>query len=132
MLVVDASCLYEVVTATPRALRISERLAADTDHAAPQVIDVEVIGVIRAHALAGRLDGTAAQQAIDDLRDWPGERFGHRALLARAWELRHSVRSWDAFYVALAEGLDAPLVTLDVRLSRASGPRCEIDVVRAD
>ena len=132
MLVVDASCLYEVVTATPRALRISERLAADTDNAAPHVIDVEVMGVIRAHALAGRLDGTAAQQAIDDLRDWPGERFGHRALLARAWELRHSVRSWDAFYVALAEGLDAPLVTLDARLSRASGPRCEIDVVRAD
>ncbi len=123
MLVVDASCLYEVIIATPNAPLISERLTADTDHAAPHVIDVEVMGVIRAHALSGRLDGTAAQQAVDDLGDWPGERFGHRFLLARAWELRHSVRGWDAFYVALAEALDSPLVTLDVRLSRASGPR---------
>jgi predicted nucleic acid-binding protein len=129
MLVVDASCLYEVVTATSKAPLISERLADDTDHAAPHVIDVEVIGVIRAHALTGRLDATAAQQAVDDLRDWPGERFGHRGLLARAWELRHSVRGWDAFYVALAEALDSPLVTLDGRLYRAPGPRCQIDVV---
>ena len=129
MLVVDASCLYEVLTATPQAPLIVERLAADTDHAAPHVIDVEVMGVVRAHTFTGRLDATAAQQAVDDLRDWPGERFGHRALLARAWELRHSLRGWDAFYVALAEALDSPLVTLDGRLARASGPRCPIDVI---
>ena len=129
MLVVDASCLYEVIAATSMAGTVSQRLAVDTDHAAPQVIDVEVMGVIRAHALAGRLDDTAAHQAVIDLRDWPGERFGHRGLLARAWELRHSVRGWDAFYVALAEALDSPLVTLDARLSRAPGPRCDIEVV---
>jgi predicted nucleic acid-binding protein len=129
MLVVDASCLYELVAATGRAGQIAARLAADTDQAAPHVIDVEVLGVVRAHTLAGRLDGTAAQQAIDDLRDWPGERFGHRLLLARAWELRASVRGWDAFYVALAEALDATLVTLDRRLARASGARCEIEAI---
>jgi predicted nucleic acid-binding protein len=50
-------------------------------------------------------------------------------LLERAWELRDTVRSWDALYVALAEALDATLLTLDERLARADGPRCTIDVV---
>ena len=129
MLVVDASCLFEIVADTPRAASIAARLALDTDHAAPQVIDVEVMGVIRAQYLRGRLEGTAAGQAIADLRDWPGERVGHRLLLDRAWELRDSVRGWDAFYVALAEAFDATLLTMDARLSRAHGPSCRIEVL---
>ncbi|KZS77267.1 twitching motility protein PilT [Mycobacterium kansasii] len=129
MLVVDASCLFEVVADTPRASEISTRLASDTDQAAPHVIDVEVMAVIRAQHLRGRLDGTAAAQALADLRDWPGERFGHRRLLERAWQLRNSVRGWDAFYVALAEAFDATLLTLDTRLARAHGPSCRIEVL---
>jgi len=129
MLVVDASCLFEVVADTPRAGVIAARLAADVDQAAPHVVDVEVMGVIRAQYLQGRLDGTAARQAIADLRDWPGERFGHRWLLERAWGLRDSVRGWDAFYVALAEVFDATLLTMDERLARAHGPACRIEVL---
>jgi predicted nucleic acid-binding protein len=129
MLVVDASCLYEVVADTLHAEAVRRRLAADPDHAAPHVIDAEVLGVIRRHHLAGALDPTAAAQAVDDLADWPGERYGHRALLARAWELRAAVRSWDALYVALAEALNATLVTIDARLAAAPGPHCPIDVV---
>jgi predicted nucleic acid-binding protein len=128
MLIVDASCLFEVVADTPRAGAIAARLAADVDHAAPHVIDVEVMGVVRAQYLGVRLDGTAAGQAIADLRDWPGERVGHRRLLERAWQLRDSVRGWDAFYVALAEAFDATLLTMDERLARAHGPTCRIDV----
>ncbi|KZS84746.1 type II toxin-antitoxin system VapC family toxin [Mycobacterium persicum] len=129
MLVVDASCLFEVVADTPRASEISTRLASDTDQVAPHVIDVEVMAVIRAQHLRGRMDGTAAAQALADLRDWPGERFGHRWLLERAWQLRNSVRGWDAFYVALAEAFDATLLTLDARLARAHGPCCRIEVL---
>ena len=129
MLVVDASCLFEVVADTPLAGAIAERLAADVDHAAPHVIDVEVMGVVRAQYLRGRLDGTAAGQAVADLRDWPGQRVGHRWLLERAWQLRDSVRGWDAFYVALAEAFDATLLTMDERLARAHGPTCRIDVL---
>jgi predicted nucleic acid-binding protein len=128
MLVVDASCLFEVVADTPAAEVIRARLAAEPDQAAPHVIDVEVLNIVRMHRLAGRLERTAAQQAIDDLRTWPGERYGHRALLDRVWDLRDNVRGWDAFYVALAEALDAPLLTLDRRLRRARGPRCAIEV----
>jgi predicted nucleic acid-binding protein len=131
MLVVDASCLFEVVADTPNAAAIADRLALDADQVAPQVVDAEVMGVIRAQFLRGRLDGTAAGQALADLRDWPGERFGHRLLLDRAWALRESVRGWDAFYVALAESFDATLLTMDGRLARAHGPRCRIEVLKA-
>jgi predicted nucleic acid-binding protein len=129
MLVVDASCLFEVVADTPRASQIAARLATDVDQVAPHVIDVEVLGVIRAQHLRGRLDGTAAGQAVADLRDWPGERFEHRWLLDRVWRLRDSVRGWDAFYVALAEAFDATLLTLDERLAGAHGPKCRIELV---
>jgi predicted nucleic acid-binding protein len=75
------------------------------------------------------MDATAAGQAVADLRDWPGERFGHRWIMDRAWDLRGSVRGWDAFYVALAEAFDATLLTLDSRLARAHGPACRIEVI---
>ena len=128
MLVVDASCLFEVLTGTTRAPSIRQRLALDAEQAAPDIIDVEVFGVIRREHGLGRLDETAAQQAVEDLETWPGERFGHRFLLARAWELRDSVRGWDAMYVALAEALDAVLITTDARLGAAQGPTCAIEV----
>lgn len=129
MLVVDASCLYEVVADGTGAEAVRRRLAADADHAAPHIVDIEVVSVIRRDHLQGRLDDTAAAQAVEDLRDWPGERFGHQPLLDRLWELRATIRGWDAAYVALAEALGATLVTLDARLAAASGPRCRIDVV---
>lgn len=129
MLIVDASCLYEVVVDTPHSEQIRRRLADDRDQAAPHLVDAEVLGVIRKHHLLGELDRTAAAQAVEDLRDWPGDRVSHRSLLARAWELHETVRTWDALYVALAEALDAPLLTLDRRLARAKGPRCPIEVV---
>ena len=131
MIVVDASCLFEVLIDTPRAESIRQRLRQDPDQAAPHVVDIEVFSLIRHDQMAGRIDPTLAGLAIEDLRSWPGERYGHRALLARAWELRHTVRGWDAAYVALAEVLDATLVTLDRRLAAATGPRCNIDVPSA-
>ena len=129
MLIVDASCLYEVVADTARADDVRARLAVDPDHAAPSVVDVEVVSVIRRDYLLGRLDATAADQAVDDLRDWPGERFGHRPLLGRVWELKGALRTWDAFYVALAEALEGTLITADARLARTPDPRCAIELV---
>jgi len=129
MLVVDASCLTEVVIGAPGAEGVRERLATDPEHAAPHIVDVEVFGAVRREHLHGRLDRTGARQAVEDLESWPGERFGHRLLLSRAWELRDTVRGWDAMYVALAEALDAVLLTADARLARAEGPACRIEVV---
>ena len=129
MLVVDASCIFEVVADTADAESVRTALLDDDDHVAPHVIDAEVLGVIRRQHIAGDLDNTAARQAVDDLRRWPGERFDHRFLLDRAWELRDGVRSWDALYVALAEALSATLLTRDGRLANASGPTCDIRVI---
>lgn len=129
MIVVDASCLGEVLVAGAGAQAVRDRLAADSDHVAPHVIDVEVLGVVQRLRMLELIDDTAATLAVENLRLWPGERFGHRALLERAWELRDTVRGWDGMYVALAEALDLTLVTRDERLSRASGPRCDIELV---
>jgi predicted nucleic acid-binding protein len=129
MLVVDAGALFEVVADTPNAGPIRAVCAADTDHAGPHLIDAEVLSVIQRSHRAGALDDTAATRSIDDLRAWPGERWTHRPLLERAWQLRANVRSYDALYVALAEALDATLVTLDRRLASAPGVRCRVEVV---
>ncbi len=127
MLVIDASCLCEVLLGGSSAEAIRRRMTDDVDHAAPHVVDVEVFGVIRWEHLRGQLDRTAARLAVEDLQAWPGERFGHRPLLARAWELRDTVRGQDAMYVALAEALGAVLLTTDQRLALATGPTCRIE-----
>jgi len=132
MLIVDASCLYAMFVRRPEADQIRRRLDGDFEQAAPQLIDVEVLGVIRRDFLRGEIDRTAASQALDQLRDWPAQRYGHRGLLDRAWELRANVRGWDAMYVALAEALDATLITTDARIARAAGPRCRIEVLADD
>lgn len=128
MLVIDAGALYEVVASRPRGIAIRRRADEDGGTAAPHVVDVEVLGVIRRQFFFGELDRTAADLAIQELRQWPGERYGHVALLERAWQLRDRVRGWDAMYVALAEALEATLLTTDARLARVTGLHCQIEV----
>lgn len=129
MLVVDASALYEALVGTEAGEAVRQRLLADGHLNAPHVIDVEVLGIIRKGILLDRVDMTAASQAVDDLRDWPGRRFGHEGLLHRGWELRGHVRACDAMYVALAEALGATLLTLDERLARVKGLHCTVEVI---
>ncbi len=128
MLVIDASSLYEVLVGGARAAAVRERLEQDGDHAAPHVVDAEILGALRRDVLTGEVDQTAARLTVLGLRRWHGRRFRHTPLLERAWELRANVRTWDALYVALAEALDVPLITLDSRLARVTGVRCRIEV----
>jgi hypothetical protein len=85
-MIVDASAVYEVVTHTNLGRLLSRRLAHERDLAAPSVIDVEVYGVRRLEYLQGRLDGSAAGQAIDDLWSWPGDGYHPQELLGHAWD----------------------------------------------
>ena len=92
--------------------------------AVPRLMPFEAGNALRTHNRRGALGSTAATALHTALCAMKVQHWPHRRLAARAWELRHSVTYYDATYVALAELLDAPLVTLDRRLAQAPGPRC--------
>jgi len=98
--------------------------------AAPALIDLEVASAWRRLARGGHLDPRRVGLALDDLRDLPIQRVEHTRLLDRCWELRDNLTIYDAAYVAIAEALQAPLLTGDRRLARSTGPRCVIEVVK--
>ena len=130
MIVVDASALLEVLLRTPTADVVEERLFApgQTLHA-PHLLDVEIAQTLRRYAAHGDLDDERGRMALDDLADFPLRRYPHDFLLSRMWELRNNVTAYDAAYVALAEALDAPLLTRDRRLAAAAGDRVEVELV---
>jgi len=90
------------------------------------VIDVEVIGVLRKAVFKGEISQRRAHTVLDVLASLPVTRYPHVQLLDRAWSLRTRIASPDAFFVALAEALDAPLVTTDLRLARSHGHHATI------
>jgi predicted nucleic acid-binding protein len=130
VIVVDASALLEALLRTPAANVVEERLFAprQTLHA-PHLLDVEVAQVIRRYAAKGEIDGARGRLAIADLADLPLRRYPHDFLLPRIWELRNNLTAYDAAYVALAEALDAPLLTRDRRLAAAAGHRAQIELI---
>ena len=130
MLVIDASVLaVALLDDGPDGDLIRDRLRGER-LAAPALIDLEVASVWRGLTRGGHLDARRVGQAMDDLQDLPVQRVEHTPLLARCWELRENLTIYDAAYVALAEALQATLLTGDRRLARATGPRCAIEVVK--
>ena len=101
------------------------------DLAAPSHVYVEVSNVLRRAVVAGRLGADAGALAHRDLVDLPVASFPFEPLAGRIWELHPTVTAYDAAFVALAEALDAPLWTLDRRLTSAPGPRCRFEVPTA-
>lgn len=131
MIVVDASAALEALLGTSAAGAVRRRILdpAETLHA-PHLLDLEVAQVLRRYAAAGRITPERGRLALADLDDLPLRRYGHAVLLPRVWELRHNLTVYDAAYVALAETLDATLLTCDLRIAGAAGPRARIEVVR--
>lgn len=95
---------------------------------APSLMPFEVANVLRRHELAGIIDTSYASLALTALTRHPVDLWPLESVAARAWSLRHTVTFYDATYIALAEQVGAPLVTLDRRLAQAPGPRCEFIV----
>jgi len=130
VIVLDASAVLEVLLRTPVARAIEARLfAAGESLHAPHLLDVEVAQVLRRYAAAGSLDADRGREALVDLVDLPITRYPHHLFLPRIWELRHNVTAYDAAYLALAEALQAPLLTCDARLAAAPGHRARVEQV---
>jgi predicted nucleic acid-binding protein len=130
MIVVDASAMLETLLQTSAAQAVRRRLFSpgETLHA-PHLLDVEVAQVVRRYALAGEIDAERGQTALGTLVTFPIRRYAHEFLLPRIWQLRNNLSAYDAVYVALAEVLDAPLVTCDRRLLTAASRHASVELI---
>ena len=130
MIVVDASALLEFLLQTPLGIRVEARLfRRDDEFHAPHLVDVEVVQGLRRLVRTGEVSSGRAADAIADLNELHLHRHAHLDLLGRAWKLRDNISAYDAMYVALAEAINAPVVTCDVPLAKAPGHRARIEVI---
>lgn len=130
MIVVDASVAVDLLLRGPDSTELLARLF-DTGEGlhAPSLLDVEVAQVLRRFSLRGTLSAWRGHEALRLLAELPVTRHDHTVLLPRIWAMRENITAYDAAYVALAELLDATLLTRDRRLGDAAGHRAKIEVV---
>ena len=129
MIVADASAVIEALLGTSAGLVVAQQLfkTGETVHA-PHLIDLEVAHAIRRYVAIGDIDEARGRAAISNMVDMQIRRYPHDVLLQRVWELRGNLSAYDAVYVALAETLDAPLLTRDRRLADGARrfARCQL------
>lgn len=130
MIVLDASAAVELVLRLPLGNAVAERLV-DPDEAvhAPHLLSVECAQAVRRYVQRGELRPGRGKEALADLADLDVVRHAHEPLLPAIWRLRDNLTAYDAAYVALAEVLDAPLVTLDARLAAAPGHQARVELI---
>ena len=126
MIVLDSSAAVDYLAREQAAIWVEEQLRADPDLHAPHLLDVEVAGAFRRFEREGYVTAARAQEALLDLAELRVSRYPHMPLLDRIWELRFNLSASDSAFAALAEALDADLVTTDLRLARAPGIRARI------
>ncbi|HET7315477.1 type II toxin-antitoxin system VapC family toxin [Salinisphaera sp.] len=126
MVVVDASAILEALLCTARADAAQQWLDERQTLHAPDLIDIEIAQALRRYHLRGELGARRGAQALDDLAAFGIKHYPHAPLLRRVWQLRANISAYDAAYVALAEALDAPLLTSDARLANAPGHQAVI------
>jgi predicted nucleic acid-binding protein len=130
VIVLDASAVVELLLQTMTGVRVGQRIASRVESLhAPHLLDIEVAQVLRRFEAGGALTPERAEQALADLLDLDVRRHAHDLLLPRVWQLRHNLTAYDAAYVALAEALDAPLVTTDGRVARAKGHQAQVEAL---
>jgi predicted nucleic acid-binding protein len=128
-MVLDASVILEVLLRTPDSDAIADRILSTREQLhAPHLLDLEVAQVLRRYVARGELTERRGREALDLLAIFPLTRYAHEPLLSRIWELRERLTAYDAAYVALAEALDAILLTRDQRLARITGIRARVQL----
>lgn len=128
--IIDASAAVEYLLRTSLGLHIAT-LIKDTTLLAPALLDAEVLSVLRRGLLRELLTERRAEIVLEDLRTWQVDRLPHTALIRTAWQHRHNVSAYDAFYIAAAQLADAPVLTADGPLSRALLPGIVVQNVRS-
>jgi predicted nucleic acid-binding protein len=130
VIVLDASALVEVILRTPTGGAVERRMfaSAETLHA-PHLIDIETTHVLRRYVANGTIDAKRGSEAVHDIGTLSLLRYGHAGLLPRVWEMRNNLSAYDAVYVALAQVLNATLLTCDRRLASAAGHRVRIETM---
>jgi predicted nucleic acid-binding protein len=123
-IVVDASLLVAALVDDGTDGQWAESELVGDYLAAPHLVYVEVANILRRAVRGKAISEDVAALAHSDLLALRIELFPYELVAERVWELRGNVTAYDAWYVAIAEQLNAPLVTLDQKLSKASGPTC--------
>ncbi|HVO53557.1 MAG TPA: type II toxin-antitoxin system VapC family toxin [Solirubrobacterales bacterium] len=130
MQVVDASVLVELLTGGELGEASRRQIGARPGWLwAPYLVDAEVGHALRATVRAGEISARKGREVLGDMFEMQLQRVPHHLLVDRAWALRQNLSFYDGLYVALAEALDAPLLTLDSRLAKAPGVRAEIELI---
>jgi predicted nucleic acid-binding protein len=129
VIVIDASAVIELLLQTERGTRVGHRLAGeDEDLHAPHLLDLEVLSTLRRLVRGREVAVARAEQALEDLALLRIIRHDHLVFLTRIWALRDNLTAYDAAYVALAESMDATLLTCDRALIAAAGRLVRVDV----
>lgn len=129
MIVLDASAVIDWLLRTPVGKQIDHRIYSQGESLhAPHLLDVEATQVLRRLAREHQVTAARAEEAISDLQNLRIARYPHFVFLDRVWQFRHNLTAYDALYVALAERLNATLLTRDARLRVASGHIARIEV----
>jgi len=131
VLVIDTSAVLEALAAHDPAAGLVERLAHDGDLHAPHLIDTEVLHALRRMTMNDTISTERATDARSDFDELTLVRYPHQPLSGRIWALRHNLTAYDATFVALAETLDAPLITCDARLASAPGHTAHVELFPA-
>ena len=125
MIVVDASAFVEAATkANDQSAKIRKQLGRDPHWVVPEHFTVEVVHALRGMRLRNELDDRGLDDAIQRLAAAAFDVWPTKPLLPRIRELIHNASGYDAAYVALAEELGAPLLTIDAKLTAVQGARC--------
>jgi len=122
--VVDSSVIVAALIDTGPDGVWAEEVIDDQMLYAPELVRVEATNVLRRLERAQQITTPEANGAQKDLTQLEIQQFPFEPFSERIWELRHTVTSYDAWYVAVAEELGYPLATLDRRLARTAGPKC--------
>lgn len=121
MIVADSSALVDYLAGGDAYAWVERQLASASSVHAPHLVDVEFVGALRRLEARGAVSAAVAEDAVAALGEIGLRRHGHLPYVERMWSLRANLTAADAAFVALAEALEVPLVTLDGRLARAPG-----------